>query len=154
MRCREWIAGAVLVLACPLHAAPPAPTASYAAIRDALWAKERAIYEGRGRGDISAYLNNSSDAYVSWPPSFDAPIDHAKLMSARDGKPKPSHEKLEMTYRAMALSGDTAVIYYSTHMTVAADGALVDLRYDVTHSWVRENGSWRVLGGMARPRIK
>lgn len=140
---------AVLVPAAALAGETNA-AADYDAVRDLLWEKEQAIYAGRGRGDVGPYIESTSQHYVSWPPTVALPFSYDDL-AAVAGKPvQPSREKLEMVYRHMSLSGDTAVIYYATHMTVSADGTPVDRRYHVTHTWVRENGTWRVLGGMAR----
>jgi hypothetical protein len=120
-----------------------------AAIQAQIWSKEQAIYAGRGRGDLEPYITNTSKLYVSWPPTVAAPMNYAQLNMS---KPKPGydHEQLTMTLMDFALSGDTAIIYYRTHMTMRADGTPTDLTYNVTHTWTREDGVWRVLGGMAR----
>jgi hypothetical protein len=120
-----------------------------AAIQAQIWSKEQAIYAGRGRGDLEPYITNTSKLYVSWPPTVAAPMNYAQLNMS---KPKPGydHEQLTMTLMDFALSGDTGIIYYRTHMTMRADGTPTDLTYNVTHTWTREDGVWRVLGGMAR----
>jgi len=92
---------------------------------------------------------NTSRQYVSWPPTVKAPMAYDKL-AAVTVPANSRHEQLTMTFMDFALSGDTAVIYYRTHMTRRANGDPVDLTYDVTHTWTREDGVWRVVGGMAR----
>src|SRR3546814_16554712 len=59
-------------------------------------------------------------------------------------------ERLQMTLAGFAMNGDTAVIYYNTHRTRRSDGTPADDRFEVTHNWVREDGVWKVFGGMAR----
>jgi hypothetical protein len=147
------LAVAALVTLCAPSPAALSQTASPVLERDAvkaeIWAKEQAIYAGRGRGDLGPYIASTSKHYVSWPPTVKAPMDYSKLSMSKPG-PGMDHEQLAMTFMDFALSGDTAVIYYRTHMTVRADGAPTDLTYDVTHTWTREDGVWRVVGGMAR----
>jgi ketosteroid isomerase-like protein len=126
-----------------------APDAAKEAIRAEIWAKEQMIYAGRSRGDLTPYVANTSRSYVSWPPTVKAPMGYDKL-AATKVPPNSNHEQLTMTFMDFALSGDTAVIYYRNHMTRRANGDPVDLTYDVTHTWTREGGVWRVIGGMAR----
>jgi ketosteroid isomerase-like protein len=123
-----------------------------AQVEKELWAKEQAIYAGRGRGDLQPYYDNTSPAYLGWPPQVAEPMGRGKLRPA-DKAAMGSKEKLEMKFSALALSGDSALIYYKTHMTMRSDGTPVDLRYEVIHAWVREGGQWRLLGGMARPAV-
>jgi ketosteroid isomerase-like protein len=140
----------VMAAAAALGQTPAAaPDPARAAIQAELWSKEQAIYAGRARGDLTPYVANTSKLYVSWPPTVKAPMDYAKLAMSTP-PPGNDHERLTMTFMDLALSGDTAVIYYRNHMTMRADGTPVDLTYDVAHTWTREGGVWRVLGGMAR----
>jgi ketosteroid isomerase-like protein len=121
-------------------------------IRDELWSKELAIYEGRSRGDLSAYMANTASAYLAWPPFDEVPKGTAGLQETSRRLAGTTSERLEMTFLDMALSGDTAVIYYKTHRTRLADGTPVDQHYEVTHTWIREDRQWKVVGGMARIR--
>jgi ketosteroid isomerase-like protein len=127
----------------------PAPDSVKEAVRAEIWAKEQSIYAGRSRGDLTPYVANTSRSYVSWPPTVKAPMGYDKL-AATTVPPNNNHEQLTMTFMDFALSGDTAVIYYRNHMTRRSNGDPVDLTYDVTHTWTREGGVWRVIGGMAR----
>ena len=56
-----------------------------------------------------------------------------------------------MSFVDLAFHGDTAVIYYTTFRTQRADGSPARYHFETTHTWVKENGKWHVLGGMARP---
>jgi len=133
-------------------AAQSAPPLDKAQVEKELWTKEQAIYAARGRGDLQTYYNGTSANYLGWPPQVAAPIGRDKLVPANPGV-MGSHEKLEMKFTSLTLSGDTALIYYKTHMTVQGDGTPTDKHYEVIHAWVREDGQWRLLGGMARPSV-
>ena len=121
-------------------------------IRDELWAKELAIYEGRSRGDLTAYLSNLSTGYMAWPPFDEVPKGSDGLQATSRRLAGTGSERLEMTFLDLAVNGDTAIIYYKTHRTMLPDGSPVDQHYEVTHTWVREQGEWKVMGGMARIR--
>lgn len=149
MKKREF-QGAVLAGCLSLGALPSPALAQSAdeveAARADIWAKEQSIYEGRSRGDLSNYRSNIAPRYLSWPPQAPGPIDVGKFSD----KVVPSQEKLAMELRGFSMNGDTAVIYYATHMTRNAAGKAVDLHYQVTHSWIRRDGKWVVFAGMAR----
>ena len=129
---------------------PAGAPMSAEAARDAIWAKELAVYEGRGRGDISIYVSNTAEGYSAWPPFSPVPYGRETLQANGGGTNGGTEEKLAMELVSFTLNGESAIIYYKTHMTRAADGTPVDYRYEVTHTWVLEDGNWKVLGGMAR----
>ncbi|WP_159982009.1 MULTISPECIES: nuclear transport factor 2 family protein [unclassified Novosphingobium] len=132
--------------------APAGHDARWEAAREAIWAKELAIYEGRGRGDLSLYLGNTATNYVAWPPFNEVPKGNDGLRATGAQLAGKTKEHLEMTFLDLALNGDTAVVYYKTHRTMRADGTPSDERFEVTHTWVMQDGTWKVLGGMARAR--
>jgi hypothetical protein len=133
------------------YAAPAIPGAAQkAAIQEEIWTKEQAIYAARGRGDIGVYLANAATDYLAWPPLRAQPEGNEGLnKTGRELKGK-NQERLAMHLTGFAVNGDTAVIYYDTHRTRRSDGTPADERFEVTHTWVREEGTWKVFGGMAR----
>ncbi len=122
----------------------------YEAARDTIWAKEIAIYEGRGNGDFGPYLNSTSEAYKGWPPGAKVPADLSGLRNMAGAVTGRDKEELTMELADFTMSGDTAVIYYHTHRTVLPTGEAVDQRYAICHVWVREDGEWRLIGALGR----
>jgi ketosteroid isomerase-like protein len=115
-----------------------------------IWAMEQSIYAGRSKGDLRPYLDTLATGYVSWPP-FDArPKGEDGLQATARKMAGKTQEKLDMELLDFTLNGDTAIIYYHTHRTRLADGTPADEWWEATHTWVREGGHWKVLGGMAR----
>jgi hypothetical protein len=149
-RSAAGLAAATLVLV-PALAGAASPSETERAQKE-IWAKEQSIYSGRGAGNIGLYLNNTAAGYLAWPPFNEVPKGTEGLKATGRTLEGKTHEKLEMTLTGFALNGTTAVIYYKTHRTMLADGTPADQHYEVTHTWVRENGRWKVLGGMARLR--
>ena len=137
----------VLLMATPALAQTEA---DYIAARDAIWAKEQAIYAGRGRGDLSIYVNSTSPHYKGWPPGAKVPTDLSGLKGMASAMTGMDQERLEMELADFALSGDTAVIYYHTHRTVMPDGKPTDQRYAICHVWAREDGEWKLIGALGR----
>ncbi|MDV3456112.1 hypothetical protein RZN05_03890 [Sphingomonas sp. HF-S4] len=115
-----------------------------------IWAKEQAIYAARGKGDITVYLANTATDYLAWPPLRATPEGNSGLNKTGQELKGKNQELLAMHLTGFALNGTTAVIYYDTHRTRRSDGTPADDRFEVTHTWVREGGTWKVFGGMAR----
>lgn len=148
-----WVLSSIVLAACASTSPPSAKAQSLkhddtASVLALIWPKEEAIYKGRAAGDANAYYSSTAKGYLSWPPMTAAPIRSQSLRP--QGTPKPSAEKIELTFKDLTVQGDTAVIYYSTHRTMTADGTPVDQRFEVTHTWVLEGGDWKMLGGMGR----
>lgn len=123
------------------------------AARDAIWAKEKAIYAARGDGNLQVYADSISDAYVGWPPGLEEPGDSSYLRNAAANMAtmeNVDNEELTMKLTGFTRSGDTAVIYYSTHRTVLPTGEPVDQRFHIIHVWTLEEGDWRLVGALGR----
>ena len=141
---------AMIMAASPVDDAPFRETPAQAAARTEIWAKEQAIYHARGRGDLKPYIDNVAGNYLAWPPFSAVPTGVGALRQAQSTMAVENKEVLQMEFVSFALNGDAAIIYYKTHRTRLPNGAPADERFEVTHSWVRENGQWKVYGGMAR----
>ncbi|MEM7704412.1 MAG: nuclear transport factor 2 family protein [Pseudomonadota bacterium] len=122
------------------------------AAREEIWGKEQAIYAARGDGDLQTYINNTSEHYMGWPPGWDQPSGLEKLREGAKGFIQYKEEELTMTFGDITFSGDTAVIYYSTHRTRMPTGEAVDQRFEIIHVWTREEGEWRLVGALGRTK--
>lgn len=146
------IRAAAVLLALILPNAAFAKPQTKAEVQALLWAKEQSIYTARGHGDLKPYIESAAKDYAAWPPFRTAPAGMEGLNEMQRTMKTQTQEKLEMHFISLALSGAAAVIYYQTHRTMLPDGTPTDERFDVTHTWAREGGTWKVLGGMARAR--
>lgn len=118
--------------------------------KEEIWAKELAIYQARGRGDLQVYVDSTSDHYRGWPPGWPEPSGTQRLRAAIPSMRSANQEELTMEFADIAFSGNAAVIYYNTHRTRKPRGEPVDERFEIIHVWSRENGEWKLLGAMGR----
>ena len=144
------IAAALCACAVP---PPGAPGYDEAAARDEIWAKEQAVYEARGRGDVSVYINSSSERYLGWPPGWETPSGLDTLRAGASLMEGMDQEELTMAFENITFSGNTAIIYYSTHRTRLPSGEEVDQRFDICHIWAREEAEWKLLGALGRTKL-
>ncbi len=121
------------------------------AAKEAIWAKELAIYKARAETGLDYYIANSSPNYIGWPPGIPAPSPLSQLKENQTRITFPNSEKLELFFDDLAMHGDTAVVYYNTHRTMLPNGEEVDQRFHITHVWTRDtDGDWKLLGAMGR----
>ena len=145
---------AILLLALALGACAGQPSGGEgydrAAARDEIWAKEQAIFSGRSRGDLGVYVGFTAGNYMGWPPDSPAPLGIEQLREGAEQMRGKDQEEIAMEFGDITFSGNTAVIYYSTHKTRLPDGTPVDQTADIAHVWVREDGQWELLGALGR----
>lgn len=133
-------------------------TRSRAVIEEELWAIEASIFEGRGRGDLSNYLNAASAKYLGWPPVLPRPLSLEGFKSPEnmEGAIALRGEKITFVRNGFTMNETTAVTYFTSHRTMLGEGFAVDgVRevneyYENTHIWTYEDSKWRLIGGMAR----
>ena len=145
------VLGLALALGACAGEAPPGDAAGHKeAAREAIWAKEQAVYAARRRADPQFYIDNASEQYVGWPPGWAAPEGLDRLRAGVSRVEGQVFEELTLDFGGIAVSGDAAVIYYSTHRTRLPTGEEVDQRFHIAHSWVREGDDWKLLGALGR----
>ena len=121
------------------------------AAKDAIWAKELAIYKARAETGLDYYIANASPNYIGWPPGIPAPSPLSQLKENQNRITIPNAEKLALVFDDLAMHGNTAVIYYNTHRTMLPNGTAVDQRYHICHVWIKdEDGDWKLMGAMGR----
>ena len=115
-----------------------------------VWALEQAIYERRAQGDTLFYSDISSERYMGWPAPAEKPVPYADLREfAKTGEFRPG-EVIDVVSDGIAVDGDTAISFFSTHRTVRPGGQAVDERYENIHVFVKREGGWRLFGAMSR----
>jgi hypothetical protein len=150
--------GAFLLAACQVSpsAKGEADAPDPAAVEAEIWAKEEAIFEGRGRGDLTNYLSVTSAGYLGWPPVMEKPLGLEKFRESADDAGALEGEKISIVREGFSTEGHTAVAYFTTHRTQLGKGFApegerdVDEYYENIHVWTLEGGEWRLIGGMAR----
>ncbi len=135
-------------------AVPPAAAVAQAlsgAERE-VWRMEEIYWERVAAGDVEGYRDLWDEDFVGWPCTAESPATkeniHGWMVGVRDGVYEISYD---LTFGAVQVFGDVAVVYYTTPIvyTFAAGG--VDGQNEVwkfVHTWRRDGDTWRILGGM------
>ena len=141
---------AAIALSCGCFATMASADAPSTQDIQAVWEREAAYWNDQKLGDIGHYVALFHDGFVGWPCSADAA---GQLPPAPQLGLKQPAETLDVALDEKAVTGTSAFVetyYRATTRLAAGDGSTrARVRY-FTHVWVREAGTWKIMGGMCR----
>ena len=120
----------------------------------ALWKLEHTYWRYVQDNDLRAYLSLWHEDFIGWPQTSASPIhkDHitdwitsqtSKGLRFKLGEFKPA---------AIQTIGDTSVVYYwMTYELLDKDGKGPAYTFRITHTWLKDENDWRIIGGMSAP---
>jgi ketosteroid isomerase-like protein len=120
-----------------------------------VWQLEKAYWEYVKANDLEKYRALWHENFLGWPFISSAPVrkDHiTDWITANTSKGIKLHS-YSVEQLAIQVTGDVAVDYYRINATWA-DGQGAEVRTDkfrITHTWIRMDGMWQILGGMSAP---
>jgi ketosteroid isomerase-like protein len=121
----------------------------------AVWKQEHAYWEYVKDFDLERYRALWHSDFVGWPQSSDAPVRKAKItdwfMEHKAKGEELAAFKLEPA--ASQAFGDNLVVthYWVTAAWVAKSQTPKPSRSRITHTWMRTNDMWQIVGGMSAP---
>lgn len=89
--------------------------------------------------------------FLGWPASEVRPADkQAVLAYLKRYASTPGNWTFEIERSGIQIHGDIAITHFILHRRIGY-GSSIDTRRSarVTHTWIRENAQWRILGGMS-----
>jgi hypothetical protein len=122
-----------------------------AEIEKHIWQLEEKYWQYWVDGDIEGYMSLLHDDFLGWPSSLEAPGDKT---AAREfvinylAQVKPIAFGIESG--AMSVASNTAIVHYAL-ISKDEQGNQVGDAFRITHTWVEQDGTWKVLGGMSSP---
>ena len=121
------------------------------AVEEEIWALEEAYFARLYKADYEAVLVITHSQFLGWPGTVPQPVD--KDGSARFMKqlfPKPTTCTFKIERGGIRVLGEVALTQYVIHVN-CSDTVVVSKTQSsrITHIWVKESDSWRLLGGMS-----
>jgi ketosteroid isomerase-like protein len=123
-----------------------------AAEKDDVWKMEEAYWRYVKAGEVDAYISLWHEDFVGWPCSTLQPSRKANIGDwVREIRDKGVKVTCELHREAVQYFGDVAVVHYSTPLVyeypdgkITGEGELLKF----THTWMKVNGQWLIIGGM------
>ena len=120
-------------------------------IESEIWALERAYLNCLQTEDVAGHAEFWHEEFIGWPSHAVDPVDRstaaASLSTLFESVQILSAQVHPLMIRVM---GDLAVVQYRLDLEIEdTDGLGSTASYRMTHTWLREGGSWRIIGGMS-----
>lgn len=124
----------------------------WSARQRAVWQREETYWKLSKIGDAEGFLALFDDRFVGWPDTEETPVTFQTLKPVieewvTDGGSEEFSYQLEPL--SVALCGDVAIAYYRAQECRSKTGE--EHEYRMTHTWKRNDGEWKIIGGMAAP---
>jgi ketosteroid isomerase-like protein len=121
-------------------------------MEEEIWALEEAYFANLYKADYEGVLALVHSQFLGWPgSSAPQPIDKegsARFMKQLVTKPTPCTFKIERA--GIRLLEDVALTQYTIHVNCGdSNGVTKTQSSRITHTWVKEGASWKLLGGMS-----
>jgi len=121
-------------------------------VEEEIWAQEEAYFTYLYEANYEGVLALVHRQYLGWPDGQAKPVDYNE--SARFMKQlitKPTSCKIKVERAGIRVSGNTALTQYTLHVDCDdVPGAKKIKPSKITHTWLKEGGHWKLLGGMSR----
>jgi hypothetical protein len=116
-----------------------------------IWALEEAYFANLYKADYEGVLALVHSQFLGWPGSAPQPIDRegsARFMKQLVTKPTSCTFKIERA--GIRLLEEVALTQYTIHVNCGDTGGVTKTQSSrITHTWVKEDASWKLLGGMS-----
>jgi ketosteroid isomerase-like protein len=120
-------------------------------VEEKIWALEETYFSNLYKADYDGVLVLVHDQFLGWPGGLPKPIGQEE--SARFMKqliPKPTSCTIRIERAGIRVLGTVALTQYTLHVNCSdTAGATKTQSSRITHTWVKEGGSWKLLGGMS-----
>ena len=148
-----------IILACILFFRVPAYSTTAdtdtrrTTVKEEIWALEEMYFASFYKADYESVLAIVHSQFLGWPGGLPQPID--KEESARFMKqlvPTPTLCTFKIERAGIRLLGEVALTQYTIHVNCSGSdtGGVVKTQSSrITHTWLKEGASWKLLGGMS-----
>ncbi len=120
-------------------------------MEEEIWALEEAYFTNLYKADYEAVLAIAHSQFLGWPGTMPQPIDKdgsALFMKQLILKPTACTFKIERG--GIRVLGEVALTQYIIHVNCSDTSAVAKTQSSrITHTWVKEGDSWKLLGGMS-----
>ncbi|MGD2153824.1 MAG: nuclear transport factor 2 family protein [Gemmatimonadales bacterium] len=118
-----------------------------------LWSLENAYFAHLSAKEFEALENFYHANFIGWPSHSPEPVGVSVARHSLE-ELLAGIEVLSIQVRPQAavIRGDLAVTHSIVDMQQRdVEGQASSYSYRITHTWLREGGSWKILGGMSAP---
>jgi ketosteroid isomerase-like protein len=121
-----------------------------------IWNLEKAYWEYVKANDLEKYRALWHEDFVGWPLVSSAPVrkNHITDWITANTSKGLKLQSYAIEQLAVHVTGDVAINYYRIKADWSTSDKAAKARTDalrITHTWIRTNGRWQIIGGMSAP---
>jgi len=145
------VACAALLLMTPFLLRAQVVDSEWSEAEQEIWALEERYMTAFKDGDVAGLKAFLHADFLGWPSHSSEPLAKAPALASVPAlQGSLAIRTVEIRPRAILLRGEFALVHYLVVFeTEESDGSSATTSYRITHTWVEENGRWRILGGMS-----
>jgi len=117
-----------------------------------IWKNERAYIEFLKDGDPEGMMSFWHEDGVGWPMATPQPFGNIEARKAylENLFAQMKVITFEIQPKALKIFGDVAVVhYFVVWISRDSEGNEEKLETRITHTWMKQAGQWRIIGGMS-----
>ena len=120
-----------------------------------VWKLEKAYWDYVKTNDLEKYRALWHERFLGWPSVSSSPVrkDHSTDWISQNTSKGVALESYSIEQLGVHVTGDVAINHYRIKMTWSgpkpADNKTDLLR--ITHTWIRRDNTWQIIGGMSAP---
>jgi ketosteroid isomerase-like protein len=120
-----------------------------------VWNLEKAYWEYVKTNDLEKYRALWHEDFLGWPFVSSAPVrkDHITDWITANTSKGVKLQSYSIEQLAIHVTGNVAIDHYRIKAKWA-NNEETEVRTDafrITHTWIRTNGEWQIIGGMSAP---
>jgi ketosteroid isomerase-like protein len=120
-------------------------------VEDEIWSLEEDYISNFSKANHDAILSNYHSQFLGWPDSRNHPVD--KNMAAKflkENYPEPSETNFKIEREGIRVVDNVVITHYLLKVSWIDDDGIKQTRQSrLTHTWVKEDSHWKILGGMS-----
>ena len=116
-----------------------------------LWRLEKAYFAHLANREFQALEDFWHPDFIGWPSHSPEPVGRSSAQRSLEDL-MATVKKLSVRLRPLAVTfhGDVTVVHYFIDLEQEdLDGQITEYSLRITHTWVRYDGQWKILGGMS-----
>ena len=122
---------------------------------DEVWSQEVAYQRYAETADLDNFISLWHEDGIGWPNNQPAPVNkEGARKHVAEAFDSLQLDSLSINIKPLSVRiyGDIGITYFETHTSVTTkDGIKVSESDRATHTWLRTDKGWKIIGGMEAP---
>jgi len=125
-------------------------------VEEEIWSLEEDYISYFKEANHQAILSIAHDQFLGWPESETQPIGKERAKKyLKENYPEPIQAIFQIKQEGIRVIGNVAITHYLLiSFWVDEDGIEQKSESRITHTWIKENSQWKILGGMSSSNRK